>query len=103
KAYKEKAAEMNAALAALVPPPDYTPQQKRDYFSARKVIRSHVHADLSEYNPSVWCCNYCGCLHNNPSECAEPQLGGTWIYQSPEEYIANNPWATTTTISLEDA
>ncbi|MDE6498384.1 MAG: zinc ribbon domain-containing protein [Muribaculaceae bacterium] len=103
KAYKEKAAEMNAALAALVPPPDYTPEQQRDYFSARKVIKSHVHADLSEYNPSLWCCNYCGALHNNPSECAEPQLGGTWIYQSPEEYIAKNPWATTTTISLEDA
>lgn len=103
KAYKEKAAEMNAALAALVPPADYTPEQQRDYFSARKVIRTHTQADLSEYNPSLWCCNYCGCLHNNPSECAEPELGGTWIYQSPEEYIAKNPWAKTTTISLEDA
>lgn len=103
KAFREKAAEMNAAMAALVPPPDYTPEQQRDYYSARKVLKTHTQADLTEYNPSLWCCNYCGCLHNNPSECAEPQLGGTWIYQSPEEYIANNPWATTTTISLEDA
>lgn len=101
-AYREKAAEMNEALSALVPPPDFTPEQQRDYYSARKVLRQQTHADMSGYSPSLWCCNYCGCLHNCPSECAEPQLGGTWIYQTPEEYMAKNPWAVTTTYTLED-
>ncbi|MDE5840011.1 MAG: zinc ribbon domain-containing protein, partial [Muribaculaceae bacterium] len=35
-AYREKAAELNQALAAMTPPPEYTPEQQRDYFSARK-------------------------------------------------------------------
>ncbi|MDE6300823.1 MAG: zinc ribbon domain-containing protein [Muribaculaceae bacterium] len=97
-AYRQKAEEMNAALAALTPPPDFTPEQQRDYYSARKVLNTEytytTHVDMSGYSPSVWCCNYCGCLHNCPSECAEPQLGGTWIYVSPEEYIEQNSTVT---------
>ncbi|GEM_PF-3891611 len=27
-----------------------------------------------------WKCNYCGLLHDDPSECAYPSLGGVWIY-----------------------
>lgn len=101
KAYREKADEMNAALAAMTPPPDFTPEQQRDYFSARRVLHRETHYDLSGYVPSLWRCNYCGCLHNCPSECMEPQLGGTWIYQSPEEYIAQHPDATYTTLRLD--
>ena len=101
RAYREKADEMNAALAAMTPPSDFTPEQQRDYFSARKVLHKETHYDLSGYEPSLWRCNYCGCLHNCPAECAEPQLGGTWIYQTPEEYIARNPGATYTTLRLD--
>lgn len=92
KAYKEKAAEMNEALAALTPPPEYTPEQQRDYYSARKVATKVVtyDADMTGYRPSVWCCNFCGCLHNCPSDCTRPELGGTWIYTTPEEYAKQN-------------
>lgn len=87
KAYREKAEEMNTALAALTPPPDFTPEQQRDYYSARKILSVENVYDLSGYQPTMWICNYCGAYHCTPSECAEPQLGGKWIYISQEEYV----------------
>jgi hypothetical protein len=27
-----------------------------------------------------WKCNFCGNLHNDPNECAEPGLGGSWVF-----------------------
>lgn len=89
-AYREKAEEMNAAMAAMVPPPDFTPEQQRDYYSARKVgiIETHYDINWQHYNPQQWKCNFCGALHDSPADCAEPQLGGVWIYVTPEEYEA---------------
>lgn len=89
-AYREKAAEMDAALAALVPPPDFTPEQQRDYHAARKVATVHTAYDMSGYQPTVWQCNYCGAYHENPSACVAPQLGGRWVYITPEQYIEHN-------------
>lgn len=86
KAYKEKAAEMDAALAALTPPPDYTPEQQRDYYSARKVATVVNTYDMSGYDPMMWQCNLCGALHKAPTQCAAPELGGVWIYVTPEQY-----------------
>ena len=91
KAYHEKVDEMNRALAEMAPPPDYTPEQQRDYYAARKIASLEAEIDLPEYNSMLWKCNYCGCLHNAPPECCSPELGGTWIYITPEEYIARNP------------
>ena len=88
KAYKEKAAEMDEALAALTPPPDFTPEEQRDYFSARKIAR------LDQPVPMLWKCNLCGALHPCPSECAEPQLGGQWVTVSPDEFYANGGYRT---------
>ena len=87
KAYREKAEEMNVALATLAPPPDFTPEQQRDYYSARKIMKVENVYDLSGYQPTMWICNFCGAYHCTPSECAEPNLGGTWVYISQEEYI----------------
>lgn len=89
-AYKEKAAEMNEALAALAPPPEFTPEQQRDYYCARKIARVDVKYDMTGYRPNLWVCNFCGYPHFNPAECSEPELGGTWIYVTPEEYIQKN-------------
>lgn len=83
KAYREKANEMDEALAALVPPPEFTPEEQRDYFSARKIAR------LDQPVPMLWKCNLCGALHPCPAECAEPRLGGVWIMVSLEEFYAN--------------
>ncbi len=91
-AYREKAQEMNDALAAMVPPPGFTPEQQRDYYSARKVATINTAYDVNwdGYKPQQWVCNFCGFMHNNPSECSEPQLGGVWIYVTPEEYELQN-------------
>lgn len=85
-AYREKAAEMDAALAALTPPPDFTPEQQRDYYSARKIAHIDVQYDMSGYNPMMWRCNVCSALHLCPSDCVSPELGGQWIYITPEQF-----------------
>lgn len=90
EAYREKATEMNAALAAMVPPAEFTPEQQRDYYSARKVASIQTEYDMSDYAPTMWQCNLCGALHKCPSECAQPELGGAWISVTPEKYIQKN-------------
>lgn len=103
KAYKEKAAEMNEALAALTPPPEYTPEQQRDYFAARKVatVVTETTCDMSAYNPTQWRCNFCSNLHDTPSECAHPELGGVWEYISVEEYISTHAKDIKTSLNIK--
>ena len=103
KAYKEKAAEMNAALAALTPPPEFTPEQQRDYYSARKIatVVQETACDMSGYRPTQWRCNFCNNLHDTPSECARPELGGVWEYVSAEEYIAQNTRVISTSLKIQ--
>ncbi len=79
--YLSAKAELAAALEALAPPPGSTPQQQRDYYSARKVPTVTTKTVKSK-DPCAWVCNFCGCWHNKPSECAEPWHGGTWIYDT---------------------
>ncbi len=79
--YLSAKAELAAALEALAPPEGSTPQQQRDYFSARKVPTVTTKT-IKAKDPCAWVCNFCGCWHNKPSECAEPWLGGTWIYDT---------------------
>lgn len=86
--YREKAAEMDAALAAMTPPAEFSPEQQRDYYSARQVVSHVQQIDLEGYQSVMWQCNFCGALHNNPSNCSAPELGGKWIYVSPEEFAS---------------
>lgn len=76
EAYKAKAAEMQSALKEMLPDADMTPAQQRDYACARKVP---VIIREKEEKKTWWVCNYCGCYHRQPSECAEPWQGGTWL------------------------
>ncbi|MBR4242942.1 MAG: zinc ribbon domain-containing protein [Bacteroidaceae bacterium] len=79
--YAASVAEMNELMTQLIPDPGATPQMQRNYFSARKLP---VYRKELRQEPSEWVCNYCGCHHSQPSECAEPQLGGYWIYHRVE-------------------
>lgn len=90
-AYRQKADEMNAALAELAPPPDFTPEQQRDYYTARKIVSVDISSNLQGYTPNIWVCNFCGCEHRSPQECARPDLGGNWLFRTPEQYLAANP------------
>lgn len=80
-AYRAKAAEMQAALDAMVPDAEATPEEQRNYYSARRMpVERKVKKTIQECEG--WICNLCGCLHNKPQECAEPELGGRWIYKT---------------------
>lgn len=76
--YKEKLEEMKRLMEKLRPEGDITPQLQRNYYSARKV---HIKKKIVTKDPVGWVCNLCGCKHRQPSECAQPELGGTWIYE----------------------
>lgn len=80
--------DLNAILGQMLPPAGSTPQEQRNYYCARKVA---VTTRTTERIRLGWVCNYCGCTHNQPSECSKPHLGGTWKYEeittSTTEYI----------------
>lgn len=80
-AYKTKSAEMQAALKAMLPDANMTPAQQRDYACARKVP---VIIKEKGVKQTWWVCNFCGCYHHQPSECAEPWHGGTWFTEEIE-------------------
>lgn len=69
---------LNAALERMLPPAGSTPQEQRNYFSARKIA---VTTRTTERVRVGWVCNYCGCTHDQPSECTKPYLGGKWVYE----------------------
>lgn len=78
EAYQAKLKEMQALMAKLCPESDATPQMQRNYYSARKlpILRKTV-----EKSPVYWICNLCSCQHKQPGDCAQPELGGTWVYE----------------------
>jgi hypothetical protein len=77
--YRRTVRDVNKILDEMLPPAGSTPQEQRNFFSARKVaVETTIRQKVKV--PIEWICNYCGCHHKNPSECAEPQLGGTWVY-----------------------
>lgn len=78
-AYKAKAAELQRQMDAMMPPSAATPEEKRNFFSARKITSVQLRMEVQG-----WVCNYCGCTHRQPSECMEPQLGGKWIFKEVE-------------------
>lgn len=80
-AYKAKSAEMQAALKDMLPDAGMTPAQQRDYACARKVP---VIIKEKGVKQTWWVCNFCGCYHHQPSECAEPWHGGTWLTEEIE-------------------
>ena len=89
KEYNSEVQEMNELLSSMMPEPGTSPQIQRNYYSARelpfigttntkKIVRKRI----------GWVCNYCGYTHKRPSECVEPQLGGTWLYKTYEEVVS---------------
>lgn len=77
--YKTKAAELQRQIASMLPDPGMPPEEKRNFFCARKITQIEMRATRQE-----WVCNYCGCHHRQPSECTRPELGGEWLFvQTP--------------------
>lgn len=68
--------DINALLEQMLPPAGSTPQEQRNYYSARKVA---VETRTLTSRRVGWVCNYCGCTHPNPADCCKPFLGGKWV------------------------
>ena len=82
--YSKIKEELNKALEEMLPPAGSTPQEQRNYFSARKLP---VEKTIRTQSGAYWVCNFCGCWHNCPDECSEPWHGGKWVYEYQEEKI----------------
>lgn len=82
--YSKIKAELDKALNEMLPPVGSTPQEQRNYFSARKLPVDKI---IRTKTRSAWVCNFCGCWHNCPSECCEPWHGGKWVCEYKEEKI----------------
>lgn len=79
KLYKAKMAELQMHMDSMLPDSAATPEEQRDFFSARIITTTKI-----EYVKQGWVCNYCSCFHKCPNECVEPQLGGKWIFFEKE-------------------
>ena len=81
--YKKAVEEANRVMEEMLPPAGATPQEQRNYYTARKVAVMEVTEERwygVEYQDSIgWICNRCQVIHNNPEECAVREFGGRWI------------------------
>lgn len=82
--YSKIKAELDKALNEMLPPAGSTPQEQRNYFSARKLPVEKI---IQTKTREAWVCNFCGCWHSCPSECCEPWHGGKWVCEYKEEKI----------------
>lgn len=88
--------DINKLFEQMLPPAGSTPQQQRNFYSARKVQVKTLKKIKVEKRVG-WICNLCSCRHSTPSECAMPELGGKWIYSSDTKTVE-----TTTETTIKD-
>ena len=91
KEFSLKLASLNDSMQRMQPPRDSTPQMQRTFYSARDVLRKSKVLVKTQVRCG-WVCNYCGCTHTCPNECVEPQLGGTWLYDTVTEEKEIETW-----------
>ena len=81
--YQKAVEEATKAMEEMLPPAGMTPQEQRNYYTARKVAVMETVQESWRGIPMkesmAWECNFCHVLHNNPHECARPHLGGKWV------------------------
>lgn len=80
--YLRTVRDIDALFTQMLPPAGSTPQQQFNYYSARNIaVTTVLQEEVRIKSPVGWICNYCGCRHSQPSECVQPFLGGTWVYE----------------------
>lgn len=84
KLYEQKKKEMDDLLDSIMPDSESTPEEQRDFYSARLTVVTRQYKKMVK-KPVAWICNFCGYRHNKPQECAEPWHGGTWVHEVKEE------------------
>ncbi len=81
--YERQAAELQATAASMLPDPADPPEVQRNFLCAC-LIETYQTTVIKERKSVGWVCNFCGCHHQQPSDCCRPELGGTWLYQDVE-------------------
>ena len=72
--YQKAVDDANKVMEEMLPPAGSTPQEQRNYYTARKVAVMEI-VEEKWYGIPIertmgWECNRCHVLHRNPSECA---------------------------------
>lgn len=83
--YQRMVEEANKVLESMVPPAGSTPQEQRNYSTARKVAVMETYKEKEMVTRTVqedrlgWVCNKCQIFHRGPQECGVRQYGGHWV------------------------
>ena len=81
--YEKAVKEAEKLLEEMLPPAGSTPQEQRNYYTARKIAVMETVQETWRGVPlretMAWECNYCHVLHDNPHQCAREDLGGKWV------------------------
>ena len=89
--YQKAVEDANRVFEEMLPPAGSTPQEQRNYHTARKVAVTEI-IEKTWYgivrgDVMCWECNRCHVLHNNPSECSVREFGGKWIECSRTDIV----------------
>jgi len=80
--YKKTIEDANRIMEEMLPPAGSTPQEQRNYYTARKVAVMEIMEEqwygIAPRDSMAWECNTCHVLHNSPSECHYQNSGGQW-------------------------
>lgn len=75
--------DANRMLEEMLPPAGSTPQEQRNYFTARKVAVMELVAEtfygINPRDTMGWKCNHCQIMHDDPSQCEYKEFGGEWV------------------------
>lgn len=84
--YQRMVEEANRILESMVPPAGSTPQEQRNYSTARKVAVIETYKEkvtvsylAGQEEKLGWVCNECQVFHKCPEECYVREYGGHWI------------------------
>lgn len=83
--YQRMVEEANKMLESMVPPAGSTPQEQRNYSTARKVAVMETYKEkvtvsylAGQEERMGWVCNRCQIFHPNPQACGVREYGGHW-------------------------
>ena len=81
--YTQAIEDANKVMEEMLPPVGMTPQEQRNYYTARKVAVMEVMEErwwgIKVTETMGWVCNKCQVLHKDPSECCVAEFGGEWV------------------------
>lgn len=83
--FRSNMEDIQAILDSLLPDPQDPPEIQRNFLCACKVAINEQKSMITQ--KTYWVCNYCGCKHCQPADCAQPQLGGNWLVEETETIV----------------